>query len=451
MLISLARMSWKWLALGSFSLLLGCAATGDRSKPITTVETSSPQAVAQANNSFPNATPSHVPLLNSTLPNTMPANITPPIEEKAQGDVAGSISAVLPAAYQSPVEVMPAPSPSPESTEPPILSTYPTPNADDPFAGQSELIKDRLICEVQARNPSLQAMQAAWQAAAERYPQVISLDDPMFAYMLGTAVIGPEGGWMVMASQKIPWVGKRQLRGSIARSEADAACQDAADVRLRLAEAAANALFDYYLVQRQKGINAANRELMTEFRAIAQTRYEANQVPQQDMLQADLELAELQSQLAGLIRMEKIAVARINTLLHRAADYPLPPAPLQIAQPGDLPPVELLRETALKKRPDLAAQAARIEAEEANVNLACKEFYPDLEIVGKYDAFMPADMRSQLGMNLNIPLWRQKRQAAWREAMAKLQQRRAEYADLADRTIRSAFGLRGTGRNPARY
>jgi outer membrane protein TolC len=311
----------------------------------------------------------------------------------------------------------------------------------DPFAGQSELTADRLIGEVQLRNPSLQAMIAAWQAAAQRYPQMISLDDPMFGYMLGTKGLGPEGGWMVMGSQKIPWFGKRQLRGRIAQSEADAACQDVADVRLRLAESAANALFDYYLVRHEKEINAANTELMKEFRSIAKVRYESNQVSQQDLLQADLELADLEARNAELAREETVAIARINTLLHRPADCPLPP-PSSLTPPGNLPPVDELRDTALRRRPDLCAQAARIQAEEAAVNLACKEYYPDVEIVGKYDAFMPEDMRPQLGMNVNVPLWQHKRSAAWREAMDKLQKERIQYANLADQArfeVQSAY------------
>jgi outer membrane protein, heavy metal efflux system len=110
-----------------------------------------------------------------------------------------------------------------------------------------------------------------------------------------------------------------------------------------------------------------------------------------------------------------------------------------------LPPVESLREAALYHRPDLSAEAARIKVEEANVALACKEFYPDFEVVAKYDAFMmPDDMRPQVGMNMSMPLWRDKRHAAWREAMAKLQQHRAAYAEKADRAryeVQSAYAM----------
>src|SRR5438876_894145 len=61
---------------------------------------------------------------------------------------------------------------------------------DDPFAGRLELGVNQLVAEVLKRNPSIPAMVATWQAAAERYPQVISLDDPMFGFMVAPGSIG---------------------------------------------------------------------------------------------------------------------------------------------------------------------------------------------------------------------------------------------------------------------
>src|SRR5687768_1382430 len=38
----------------------------------------------------------------------------------------------------------------------------------------------------------------------------------------------------------------------------------------------------------------------------------------------------------------------------------------------------------------------------SNNSLACKEFYPDIEVVGRYDAFWQEDpLRPMVGMNLN--------------------------------------------------
>jgi outer membrane protein TolC len=315
----------------------------------------------------------------------------------------------------------------------------------DPFQGQAELDFEQLKREIQARNPSLQEAILAWRAASERYPQEISLEDPMFGYMIGVSGIGPQGGYMTEASQKLPWFGKRQLRGEKADYEARAASRDVEDVRLMLAEASANAYLDFYLARRELDLNAANLELLREFRQIAQVRYEANQVTQQDVLQSNIELADAEGRQVELTRQERVAVARINTLLHRGADCRLPPPGEKLATPVVLPPVETFREAALCHRPDLSAEAARIRVEEANVALACKEFYPDFEVVAKYDAFMmPDDMRPQVGVNMNVPLAKGKRYAAWREASAKLQQRRAAYAKKADQArfeVQSSYAM----------
>jgi outer membrane protein TolC len=317
-------------------------------------------------------------------------------------------------------------------------------DADDPFAGRDELPLVALVSEVQARNPSLQAMVAAWQAASQRYPQMISLEDPMFSYMIGPAGVGTMdgGGWMVMASQKLPWPGKRQCRGEAAQAEADMACRDVADTRLMLTEAAKMAFYDYYLARHQQEVNAGTTGLLHDFREIARIKYESSQVSQQDVLMADLEIGDLQTRRAELARMERVAVARINTLLHRDAGHRLPPPPARIASPENPLSSEELAQRALRQRPDLAAISDKIRAEQANLALAYREFYPDVEVVAKYDGFMPDNMRSQVGMNVNLPLGKDKRWAAVREVSSRLRQRQAEYQDRLDQVryeVQSAY------------
>src|SRR6266404_1809303 len=61
-----------------------------------------------------------------------------------------------------------------------------------PFAEQRELTVDALVEQVLARNPSLAQMTAAWQAASARYPQVTSLEDPMFGATIAPGSIGSD-------------------------------------------------------------------------------------------------------------------------------------------------------------------------------------------------------------------------------------------------------------------
>jgi outer membrane protein TolC len=297
--------------------------------------------------------------------------------------------------------------------------------------GQAELGMEQLVAEVQARNPSLQAASAAWRAAANRYPQAVSLDDPMFTYLISptSGLGGDNGGWMVQGSQKLPWPGKRELRGDVACAEAEAMRGDIGDTRLRLAEAARTAFYDYYLAQREMDVNTATGRLLKQFRDIAWNKYQVNQATEQDALQADVELAALESRGAELARDEQVSVARINTLLHRDPHHTLPPPPAKIAVADSLPPAESLQQTAVQSRPDLYAAQARIRSEEANLALACKEYYPDVNLVVKYDAFMPENIRPAVGMDINIPIRYCRRSAAVQEAENRVAQRCAEYQD----------------------
>jgi outer membrane protein TolC len=176
---------------------------------------------------------------------------------------------------------------------------------------------------------------------------------------------------------------------------------------------------------------------MQEFRNTANAKYLANLVTQQDVLQADVELAELQRRRFELARMEQVAVARINTLMHRNPVHPLPSPPARLTAIDTPPTVEKLQALAVERRPDLAILDARIRAEEASAALAAREFYPDLEFVGRYDAFWQEDpLKSSLGMRLNVPIYKERRRAAVREALFRVRQQRAEFDSLLD-TIRN--------------
>src|SRR4029079_19447384 len=132
-------------------------------------------------------------------------------------------------------------------------------------------------------------------------------------------------------------------------------------------------------------------------------------------------------------RMDRVAIARINTLLHLPPDTPLPPPPSQLDLVGSVPPVEELRGLALARRPELTAQMARIRAEQASLGLANLEYYPDLDLAARYDGFWEdTDLRPMVGINLNVPIYHNKRDAAVREAAYRLNQRRAELQQRID-------------------
>lgn len=242
-----------------------------------------------------------------------------------------------------------------------------------------------------------------------------------------------QSSYYLGVAQKIPWAGKRGLRGQQADWEASAASFDVGETSLRLAEASRLAFLDYYLNERLRELLDSNMKAAGEFRNTANIKYEANQVTQQDVLQADVELAQLEQRKIELDQEREIAIARINTLLHRRPDHPLPPPPPALAQVADLPAASALRTFAVDQRPELQALAARIQAEQTAVELACKEFLPDFEFMGRYDKFWTdKEQRGQVGMNVNMPLNQSRRHAAMQERMFQVRKMQSEFDQATD-------------------
>jgi outer membrane protein TolC len=312
-------------------------------------------------------------------------------------------------------------------------------SADLPIAAGTELSAEALIEQVLARNPSLDQMTAAWQAAAARYPQVTSLDDPMFGAMLAPLSIGRNDvdlGGRLEVSQKFPFPGKLRLRGQASQAEASAAGRDIHDMRLQLVEGAKHALAEYYLVQQALDVSARSLSLLAKFRQSAKTRYENKLVPQQDFIQADVEIGRQQERQLTLERMKRVATARLNTLMHQPPDGLLPPAPRQLAPEEILPDVQVLRDDALARRPDLQKLADQIAGAEASLALARKEYYPDFEVMAAYDSMMgngpTRPVAPQIGVRMNLPVRTARRSAAIAEAQTRIAQLRAQLASQTD-------------------
>lgn len=310
------------------------------------------------------------------------------------------------------------------------------PAGDNLFADDMTLTPARAVQVALMRSPTLDQMRATAAAAQARYPQAVSLDDPLLGF--STA---PGSAWSQNTSyaarteltQKIPFPGKRGLRGQVAQAEANAAERGVDEARLLLIESVLNGFSDYYFTEQALVVNADNLKFLQEFRRNAETRYKNGQVSQQDVLQAEVEIARQQERTLFLERTRQVAKARLNTLMHLSPDSPLPP-PDKTPPSTETPDARELRDRAFAARPDLKALADRTAAEEASVELALREYKPDVELLAAYDSFWQGTggrpLQWQVGAKINLPVRLARRGAAVSEAQAKVTQRRAELSRL---------------------
>lgn len=312
---------------------------------------------------------------------------------------------------------------------------------DDLFTGAAALERDALLAAVAARNPDLAAARQAWQAAQARAPQERALDNPMVRYELAPLSVAADDvpfGHSVEVSQPLPWPGRRQARGAMAEAEAESALQDYRELLLALTAEASRMYDDWYLVHRALEVNEQHGQLLATFRDVAASRYAAGLAPQQDPIQAEVEAALLLQDREDLEAELRVTRARLNALLHRRPELPLPAPPASLPEPSPLDrPASELQDAAVAARPELAGLDAMIRVREAGRDLALLENRPDVEVMGSYSSmWMDPEHRWMAGVRVGLPIRKEKIAAARTEAETRLAAARTE-REAAEMRIRA--------------
>lgn len=301
----------------------------------------------------------------------------------------------------------------------------------DPVAGGT---LSSLVAALGANNPELAAERRELDMRLARIAPAGAPPDPAISagYMSGLArppffpsSSTPNAFRQLSASQEIPYPGKLALRSRIAASAAESARWSVEDTRLGLIAELKSMYFEYQFAARSLEIVQRNRELLGQFRQIAEARFSVGQAIQQDVLKAQLEISGLIERATVLERQRDALRARINALLYRQADAPLSTDLAFTVMP--LPPDAAgLRADAARHYPALKRNEEQIAAAQQRVSLARKEFFPDLGITVTVQQPV-AGMPWMYGVDLmvRVPLfWQRKQRPMLAEAAAALEAER---------------------------
>jgi outer membrane protein TolC len=286
---------------------------------------------------------------------------------------------------------------------------------------------DTYVLVALERNPSIRAAEHRVRQRGARVPQVTSLDDPMFQVtpfgeMPETAA--GQVGLMTGVSQKLPFPGKLATRGRIAEQGVAMAMADLQQARLRVAADTRQAYWSYYFSTRAIQITGRSRQLLDQFRQVAEAEYKAGNRSQSDVLRASTELSNLDSELITLEQRQATARSMLNQLMDRPIDAALPePAAVQFEQlTADL---DHLLAAAARHNPAIRKLHEQIEQHRQRQKLARLNRWPDLRISANYNAVddeglsMAANGDDQwwFGFAINLPIWVEKYESAEREAL----------------------------------
>lgn len=290
-----------------------------------------------------------------------------------------------------------------------------------------------LAADVLDRNPGLARARQSAAAAAARAPQVRALPDPVAALNLFVLPpetrVGPQQ-LSISVSQKLPWFGKLPLREKAALFAAAAAEAEIETARLDLITEARRLFYELSFHDEHEAIALSERDTLVRFEEAARARYSVGIGLQQEVVRLQAEITRIDTRLLEISEVRAVILAALNALRDRPADTPVEglalPAPVELELDA-----EVLRQSA-HARPELAAADARIAHREAMVELAEKEFRPDITVglgftsVGRRDdaagrAMPPEgngdDILSLMG-SVNLPVRRGKLEAGLSEALS---------------------------------
>lgn len=295
-------------------------------------------------------------------------------------------------------------------------------------------LKD-LVAEALGRNPEILAAQKRYEAAGQRPAQQRSLPDPMLS--LGWNATGnplPGAGLGVdpvanigfMASQQFPYPGKLRLKGEVAMKDAEAEAQEYRAATLAVLARVKESFYKLHHAYVESEVLERNRDLLRSLLRATEARYAAGTAAQADVFRAQTQITVVETRLIQLEQERRVRQGEINSLLNRPLDT-------GIARPADPHEPELniaegeLIEKARTAAPLLARGQKKIEGAGTAIELARKDYYPDLTLNGGYFSMGSMGPMYVVRADLNLPLRRARTRAAIAEKSHEMAGAKASY------------------------
>jgi outer membrane protein TolC len=290
-----------------------------------------------------------------------------------------------------------------------------------------------LVREALERNPAVAAAAARTRAARQQAPQAKALPDPVLGatgYLAPPETrVGPQR-LMTTLSQRLPWFGKLGLREQAALQQAEALEAELEARRLDLVTEVRRLYHEIAFVDAYRAVLQSDRETLIHYEELARARYASGVGLEQGVVKIQAEITRDDTRLLDIETRRAALAAALNALLDRPQETPVPVVASSSRPSGSAPPIEALRARALEARPELARSDAEIRRANTMIELARKEYKPDVTLGVTYTAVgergdqagilqPPPDNGSDVfgvNLSLNLPIRRGRLAAGVEEA-----------------------------------
>jgi outer membrane protein TolC len=292
----------------------------------------------------------------------------------------------------------------------------------------NDLILRELIEEALKNSPELLVSESRVSASNYRIPQAKSLPDPMFMFGyqnegFNKITLGdePDAYGMFSLSQMFYFPGKRALKGEMAAKDMESLRAMHSATKLKIVATVKQLYYDLFLAYKSIDILKETTGFFSRIEDAASARYSSGMGSQQEVVMAQTEkYMLLEKEVMQKQKIEAIT-GMLNTTIGREASSLLgrPAEPPATSYTFSL---EELIQKAKRNSPEIRSREKMVEAADAKVKMAQKEYYPDFTLNASYFPRTKGfqDMAS-LTATINIPVfYKTKQDQAILEANANL-------------------------------
>jgi cobalt-zinc-cadmium efflux system outer membrane protein len=275
-----------------------------------------------------------------------------------------------------------------------------------------------LIGEALKANPEIKQKSKLKSAAQEAIQPAGALDDPKLSVNIANLPVDtwsfaqePMTQKQFGLSQKIPFPGKRRLRSEVAEEQAKSENFSYKDKRNEIRAMVIQKYWGLALAYTGYDITQRNKQFWEQVVQVAETRYGVGMGRQSEVLQAQVELGNYLNRLLQWRQRQESVQADLNALRSKP-----PQEPIAKPQPLRSSPLRLTLDQLLSQahsRPGLEAIKTQITKQEKAVDLARKDYFPDVTIGVTYgfrESLDPPVNRTQAdffstSIMFDLPIW----------------------------------------------
>ena len=270
-------------------------------------------------------------------------------------------------------------------------------------------------------HPQVIAAFADWSASVESITVARSLPDPKLTFQ--AYIQDNLTSLMPGLSADIPGYGKRDARAAAATSDSRAKYFQFAAAVQQTAFGLQKSYYPLHFLDAKLNVNRQTLTLLSKLEALARAKNEVGQGTLQDVLKAQMEQKQLQTETTNLEDSRQVMLAQFKAALGLRPEQADPPVPAEPNFTDNRLDDEQLLANALIQNPRLQELAAEIRSAEANIQVARKEKMPDFSAGFQAEVYEPPFYWPQA--SISLPIWRDKLAAERAAAEAGLRAAKA--------------------------